>query len=58
MVKVLKIEIEIPDELNESIKLFIKNSKYFENESELITKSLELYLKSNNILISQKQSLD
>jgi len=57
-VKVLKIEIEIPDELNESIKLFINNSKNFENESELITKSLELYLKSNNILISQKESLD
>ena len=58
MVKVLKIEIEIPDELNESIQLFIKNSNNFENESELITKSLELYLKSNNILISQKKSLD
>ena len=58
MVKVLKIEMEIPDELNESIKLFIKNSNNFKNESELITKSLELYLKSNNILISQKESLD
>ncbi len=57
MVKLLKIEIEIPDELNESIKLFVKNSENFENESELITKSLELYLKSNNILISQKKSL-
>ena len=58
MVKVLKIEIEIPDELGENIKLFITNSKNFENESDLITKSLELYLKSNNILISQRKTLD
>ena len=58
MVKVLKIEIEIPDELGENIKLFIKYSKNFENESDLIIKSLEFYLKSKMILktsLNEKQ---
>ncbi|MHA1799499.1 MAG: hypothetical protein ACTSVY_13720 [Candidatus Helarchaeota archaeon] len=54
----MKIEVELPDNLIESIESFLKNSEDFKNKSELILKSLEFFLKSNNILRSRKISLD
>lgn len=54
----LKIEIDIPDDIYQSIDLFLKNSQDFKDISDLINRSLTIFLKTNNFLLTTKKILD
>ncbi|NHI92355.1 MAG: hypothetical protein EAX96_07610 [Candidatus Lokiarchaeota archaeon] len=54
----MKIEIDIPDDIYQSIDLFLKNSQDFKDISDLINRSLTIFLKTNNFLLTTKKILD